>query len=46
MAKVVREYSYPGFFQKSSINGRIAFDSEGNHFVVGSRLNHAIVSIL
>jgi hypothetical protein len=46
MAKVVREYFYPGFCrERPFLNGRIAFDSEGRHFVVPSLFNYAIVSI-
>lgn len=44
MGKVVREYSYPGFCrERPFLNGRIAFDSEGHHFVVPSLFNYAII---
>lgn len=47
MAKVVKEYAYPGFSrERAPMNGKIAFDSEGHHFVVGTRLNQALVSSL
>jgi WD40 repeat protein len=44
IAKMVREYSYPGFCrERPFLNGRIAFDSEGHHFVVPSLFNYAII---